>query len=33
LDEQKDDFIVALQNSGMVMEFVRVDREPSPMEP
>ncbi len=32
-DGREDDFIAALQNSQMVMEYVRLDGEPSPMEP
>lgn len=29
-DGREDDFIAALKNSQMVMEYVRLDEEPSP---
>lgn len=32
-DGREDDFIAALENSQMVMEYVRLDGEPSPIEP
>lgn len=32
-DGREDDFIAALENSQMVMEYVRLDSEPSPIEP
>jgi hypothetical protein len=32
-DNREDEFIAALMNSQMVMEYVRLDGEPSPIEP
>jgi len=32
-DGREDDFIAALQNSQMVMDYERLDEEPSPLEP
>lgn len=32
-DGREDEFIAALENSQMVMEYVRLDGEPSPIEP